>query len=125
MLTNCPNCDAVVTTRTVECPGCRGPLRQRPVDASRAVLLWCFLAFNVFMAGWTAFYSVTGRVTLRAPSVHEPELAVAGLPLGGNLGLGFIIGLWLLGLLLLGICASFSHFHGTGRAAASLRRAPR
>lgn len=72
------------------------------------VFAWSFAAFNALMFAWIAFYMMTGRTTLRTPEI---EGDTAGTPVGGEMGLGFIMMLWVLGLLILGLCAMFNFAH--------------
>lgn len=111
MIARCPNCSATISNRSIRCPDCHGPLRQPGRDASRVVFLWSFAAFNALMIAWLSFYLLTGRLTVRIPRI---EGDMAGAPLGGGAGLGFLLLLWFLGILILGICAAFNRAHRSG-----------
>ena len=110
----CPNCHARVSTRAIFCPECHGRLRQPPRDLAAPVFRWSFVIFNIVMVCWTAFYAVTGRTSLRDSAIAAdpgPDPAAAtGTPVPGEMGLGFLVMLWALGFLVLGVCAAFTHF---------------
>ena len=108
MLAQCPNCGATVSTRSAQCPQCHGRLRPPDRDAGGRVFGWAFAAFNGLMLAWIAFYIMTGRTTLRTVDI---EGDLAGTPVGGGLGIGFLLVLWGLGLVVLGLCALFNFSH--------------
>lgn len=114
MFVECPNCHARVSTRALFCPDCHGRLRPPPRDLAAPVFRWSFIIFNVLMVCWTAFYAVTGRTTLKAPEIPTDSgldpAAAAGTPIAGEMGLGFLVMLWALGFIVLGICAAFTRF---------------
>lgn len=112
MLTQCPNCGATVSTRSVHCPDCHGRLLAPRKDAANIVFAWSFVAFNALMAAWIGFYMLTGRTTLRTANI---EGDMAGTPVSGGMGVGFLLLLWVLGLLILGLCAMFSIAHRSGQ----------
>lgn len=108
MLARCPNCRAMVSTRSARCSQCHGRLRRPGADTAGRVFAWTFAAFNALMLAWIAFYMMTGRTTLRTPSI---EGDAAGTPVGGEMGIGFLLMLWALGVLILGLCAMFNFAH--------------
>lgn len=115
MLAQCPNCRATISTRSIRCPECHGPLRNVEHQAAAKVFWWTFAAFNLLMALWVAFYLLTGRVTLHRPADIQQAGDAAGTPVAGNLGLGFLFMLWMAGVLILGLCAAFSLAHAQYR----------
>ena len=112
MLAECPNCHSKISTRSTTCPGCRAPLRAASPDASARTLKWVLVVFNLVMVLWIAFYSVTGRLSLRPPPVasttREAAAGAIGTPLGGDLGLSFLLGLWLVGCVFLSLATVFA-----------------
>lgn len=97
-----------ISTESLVCPGCHAPLRQPPRDMARPVFVWAFIAFNILMAGWLAFYLITGKTGLLAPRILSAALGggdAAGTPLGGNFGLGYLVTLWIWGTVVLGLFA--------------------
>lgn len=118
MLTRCPNCGATVSTRSDECPQCHGRLHAPRKDVANRVFAWTFAAFNALMMVWIGFYMLTGRATLRPTQM-------AGMSAPGELGIGFLLLLWMLGLLILGLCAMFNFAHRSAADHAEHRRATR
>ena len=114
MIAQCPNCHAKVSTRSINCPECHGPLRQPGRESTASVFKWTFVVFNVLMGLWIAFYLTTGRLTIRKADI-EPVGDAVGTPIGGSLGLGFLVSLWLVGGIILGLCAAFSLVHSPGK----------
>lgn len=108
MLARCPNCGATVSTRSTHCPQCHGRLRRPRKDAANLVFAWTFVAFNALMIVWITFYMITGRTTLRTAQI---EGEAAATPIPGEMGVGFLLLLWMLGLLILGLCAMFNIAH--------------
>ena len=113
MLAKCPNCSATISARSTQCPQCHGQLRLPSRRASNAVFAWTFAAFNGLMLAWLAFYFATGRTTVEAVRIEQG--AMTGAPMGGQLGVGFLMLLWFLGLLILGMCALFNLVHQSAR----------
>lgn len=126
MFVECPNCRTRVSTRAVTCPECHGPLRAPPRDLAAPVFRWSFIVFNVVMICWTLFYAATGRTTLRPPEIvvdaGEDALAVTGTPIAGGMGVGFLLVLWGLGFVILGLCAAFARVKSADRRRTSLIR---
>ena len=60
------------------------------------------------MIVWITFYMITGRTTLRTAQI---EGEAAATPIPGEMGVGFLLLLWMLGLLILGLCAMFNIAH--------------
>ncbi len=108
MLARCPNCGATVSNRSDYCPQCHGRLRAPRRDTANTVFGWTFAAFNALMIVWIGFYLLTGRTTLRTAEI---EGDMAGTPVAGGMGIGFLLLLWVLGLLILGLCAMFNFAH--------------
>lgn len=120
MLAQCPNCHTKISSRSIQCPECHGPLKQKGRDASRIVFVWTFVLFNVLMLLWLAFYLTTGRLTFYAPRIDEFGGAAVA-PVAGGMGIGFLCLLWLIGLLILGICAAFNFAHQASKQPARKR----
>lgn len=110
MIARCPNCNTTISTRSTHCPECRGRLRLPGHDMARAVFAMTFVAFNGLMLAWVGFYMTTGRISLRTADI-EATGDMAGAPVAGGAGLGFLLILWLAGLLVLGLCAAFNLAH--------------
>lgn len=108
MLSECPNCRCKISPQNTVCPGCHAPLRQAPRDAARPVFLWAFIAFNILMIGWLAFYILAGKTGLLAPRILSATLGggdAAGTPVGGGFGVGYLVTLWIWGTIVLGLFA--------------------
>lgn len=115
MLRECPNCHAKVSTRSVTCPECHGPLRPPAADSAALVFKWAFVTFNLLMAVWVSFYLITGRITLSRPEPASAADAV-GTPVVGGMGLGFLMTLWIAGAGILGLVAVFGLAHNPNRS---------
>lgn len=114
MFIECPNCRGSVSTRSTRCPRCNGPMRAAPRDLTAPVFRWSFILFNALMVVWTGFYLVTGRTSIRPPAINDTDgLVAAGSPLPGEMGLGFLLVLWALGFIVLGLCAIFNMSRGS------------
>lgn len=74
---------------------------------ARPIFLWAFIAFNVLMIGWLAFYLLTGKMGLLAPRVGTSPGGgdAAGTPVGGGFGVGYLVTLWIWGTIVLGLFA--------------------
>ncbi|WP_196258252.1 hypothetical protein [Pelagibacterium limicola] len=122
MTSECPNCRAVISGQSTICPGCHAPLFQPSHDPARPVFVWAFAVFNVLMAGWVVFYLLTGRTSVMAPRILNASFGggdAAGVPVGGNFGLGYLVVLWIWGTVVLGLFAFPIWANGAKRGAGS------
>lgn len=97
-----------ISSDSIACPACHGPLRRKQKDMARPVFVWAFIAFNALMIAWLIFYLVTGKTGLLSPRILSASLRggdAAGTPVGGNFGLGYLITLWIWGTVVLGLFA--------------------
>lgn len=66
---------------------------------------WVFLAWNAFAALWL-FYAISGAAQVVQNSADAG--AQAGAAIGGTIASGFILSVWLLGSLILGLIVMLS-----------------
>jgi len=64
------------------------------------VFKWTFIAFNVVMLLWIAAYMVElGELS----STTSDEYERAGVAIGGTIGTGMLVAIWLAGVVILGL----------------------
>lgn len=112
MFITCPNCHARVSTRSLRCPGCNGLMRKSGRIVPPRLFGVLFLTFNLALACWVLAYCLSGRLAVSggvSESDQTPGLEAAlSSPFQGQSGLMFILGLWLWGFIVLGLCAAFA-----------------
>jgi len=100
MLSVCPACQSKVSARATTCPSCGHQLLTLSRTPFGKIVKWGFIAFNILMfLMLIAFWGSAGDVIDKAGSDAER----AGAAIGGMLGTGFTLFIWVFGLILGGI----------------------
>lgn len=87
----CPECTTEVSDAAKDCPKCGVQLRKPTRSIMGKIIKWVFILFNLLMI-WSVF--------IAGGTVSEMEGAEA---VGGAIGTGMIIGLWVFGDIILGL----------------------
>lgn len=98
----CTNCNRPVSAQAFECPGCGHPLRKLRRGPGGQIAKWIFILFNLLMIYW--IFSYVGSISdMNAGTTSDAERA--GVAVGGTLGVGFLLVIWVLGDIILGLFA--------------------
>jgi hypothetical protein len=96
----CPSCLQNVSDEAPICPHCGHPLKTPRRSFFGRLVKWCFVGFNLIMLFWLISYLGTvGELYESAGS----EAGQAGTAIGGTIGTGFLVFIWALGTIILGI----------------------
>jgi len=96
----CPNCDAVVSPKAFDCPGCGHPLRKARRGPIGWTLKWLFIAFNLVMA--VLLFAGLGSVG-ETMNTATSEAERAGTAIGATIGTGLVLVFWMAGAVILGL----------------------
>jgi len=98
--TACPSCFATVSPKAFDCPKCGHPLRKPKRGLFGKLFKWSLIGFNVLMIVWLVSY--TGDVAELSQGAQS-EAERAGTAIGGTLGAGMILTVWVMGDVILGL----------------------
>lgn len=104
-LIKCPECSNEVSDSALKCPKCGVQLRKLKRGFFGKIFKFLFIAFNIFMALW--MFSYFGVVSDAAKDTSN-SARQAGAAIGGALGTGFLLFLWGIGDLILGLFVLFT-----------------
>lgn len=96
----CPSCDAQVSPKAYDCPSCGHPLRKPTRGFFGKLFKWSLIGFNVLMVMWLVSYS-GDIVEMSEGAASEAERT--GAAIGGTLGAGLILTVWVMGDIILGL----------------------
>ena len=97
---NCPECTSQVSDQAMACNHCGVQLRKPTRSFFGKLMKWLFVAFNAIMLLW--LWSYFGVIDdSMTSSVSEAE--VAGTAIGGTIGTGILVTLWVFGDIILGL----------------------
>lgn len=97
-LVNCPTCQNLVSKSALSCPSC-GEILQKPKrSVFGKVVLWIFWLFNILIVAW--IWMIGKSTTENFMEVSEAERFLYGVA-----GITFVIIIWLIGAIILGIMA--------------------
>ena len=99
-LSTCPSCTKEVSDRAFDCPHCGHPIRKPKRGFFGILFKWALILFNVFMIIWMIGYI---GVLSEKPEGAESEAYKAGATLGGAIGIGMLLVLWVIGDIILGL----------------------
>lgn len=104
-LVNCPECNHQVSDSALKCTACGVQLRRPKRTAVGKIIKWVFILFNLLMIllMWGGC-SNTSEVMSSAQSSAEQ----AGATIGAGLGLTFMLFIWALGDVILGLLVLFT-----------------
>lgn len=96
----CPSCEGDVSPKAFDCPACGHPLRKPRRGPFGLVMKWALILFNVAMVAWiAAYFNELGEIA----STTTDDAEMTGLGIGGAIGTGMILTVWVLGDIILGL----------------------
>lgn len=108
-LINCPECNTQVSDTAFKCTQCGFQLRKPKRSIMGKIFKWLFILFNVLMALWViGGFLTVGDVVTTAQSDAEQ----AGAAIGATLGMGMLLGFWVVGDIILGLLVLFTRPKG-------------
>ena len=100
--TACPSCGRDVSSKAYECPNCGHPLRKPKRGFFGKLCKWGLILFNLLMIFWLiSYFNQVGEVLNQAKNEAEKS----GAAIGGTLGVGFLLSIWVMGDIILGLAA--------------------
>ncbi len=99
-LTACPSCNNSISSKAFDCPTCGHPLRKPKRGFFGKIFKWLLIIFNILMIVWLVSY--LGQIGEAINSTTD-EAYQAGTAIGGTLGTGFILVIWVIGDIILGL----------------------
>ncbi|EKO3534171.1 hypothetical protein K1L80_000730 [Vibrio fluvialis] len=104
-LIHCPECQAEVSNSALKCPKCGMELRKAKRGLFGLLFKWSFILFNILMLLWlVSYWGSIGEMTDTITSDAEK----AGAAIGGTIGTGLLLGLWVFGDIILGLFVMFT-----------------
>lgn len=101
-ITACPSCNGNVSTKAFDCPSCGHPLRKPKRGFFGKIFKWLLIIFNLVMLAWLiSYFSLIGEMMNGTASDAEK----AGAAIGGSIGTGFLLTVWVIGDIILGLAA--------------------
>ena len=101
-LTACPSCGNDISAKAFDCPNCGHPIRKPKRGLFGKLFKWTLILFNILMVAWLlSYFNVIGEQMSSAASDAEQ----AGTAIGGTLGVGMILSVWVIGDIILGLAA--------------------
>lgn len=106
-LTSCRECGSQVSDTALKCPQCAFQLRKPKRGIFGKLFKWAFILFNILMVIWIiAGLASTSDITATT------DAEKAGAAIGTTLGLGFLVGIWVVGDIILGLFVLFTRPKG-------------
>lgn len=101
----CKECGNEVSNKALKCPSCGVQLRKPKRGIMGTLFKWLFILFNILMAAWLAsYFGIIGETMSTAKSDAEQ----AGAAIGGTLGTGMLLTLWVMGDIIIGLFVLFT-----------------
>ncbi len=100
-LINCPECDKEVADKARDCPSCGHRLNKPKRSVFGKICLWLFILFNIGMPVWIISTCAAVGETVNTGTDAE----AAGAVIGGGIAGAFLVVIWLVGTIILGIPA--------------------
>lgn len=99
-LSTCPSCGKDVSPKAFDCPHCGHPIRKPKRGIFGKLFKWTLIAFNLLMLAWLVSYmgQVGGAISESADEAYQ-----AGAAIGGTIGTGMILSVWVMGDIILGL----------------------
>ena len=108
-IVKCAECGNGVSTQAFECPQCGAQLRRRKRGFFGKISKWSFVIFNAVMAFWLVSYWLHLNEMAQGLS---GDAEAAGAAIGGTIGSGILIVLWVAGAIILGLFTLFTRPKG-------------
>ena len=99
-LIHCKECNSEISSEAFDCPKCGAMLRKPKRTFFGNLVKFGFIAFNILMVFWFFSYIIDIANSLNSAS---SEAAKTGTSIGGGIGSMFIIIIWGIGDIVLGI----------------------
>lgn len=96
----CPSCTKDVSPKAFDCPHCGHPIRKPKRGIFGKLFKLAFVLFNIVMLIWLISY-IYGVGTLTNDASTDAE--VVGTAIGGTIGTGVLLTIWVLGDIILGL----------------------
>lgn len=104
-LIHCPECNNQVSDQALKCPACGKQLRKPKRTFMGKIIKWLFILFNILMLFW--FISgMSGSADVINSATSEAEKA--GAAIGTGLAASFVLSLWAIGDIILGLFVLFT-----------------
>lgn len=100
----CPECSQNVSDTAMKCPHCGVQLRKPKRGFMGKLFKWSFIGFNALMVLWL----VTGLGNVSQGYDQLSEAEQAGAAIGTGLGVAFIMTIWVIGSVILGLFVMFT-----------------
>jgi len=101
---NCKECNAEVSDGAYKCPKCGIPLKKAKRGIFGKIIKWLFIGFNILMVFWLISYM--GSIGEAVATGTEAEST--GAVIGGTIGTGMLMGVWIFGDIILGMFVLFT-----------------
>lgn len=104
-MTHCPDCSGTVSDQATKCPHCGRRLKKPKRGFMGQVFKWLFIIFNGLMIWWVVSYLglIGGQY-----SANADQYSQAGTAIGGTIGTGLILTIWVIGDVILGLFVLFT-----------------
>lgn len=99
-LINCKECNAEVSDNALNCPSCGTQLNKPKRSFFGKIIKWTFIVFNLLMLWWM-IKGMGGAADVIDTATNDAEKA--GAAIGTGIGFTFILFIWVLGDVILGI----------------------
>jgi hypothetical protein len=104
-LTECPECSKEVAESAFDCPSCGATIKSPQRTIFGKLVKWSFILFNFLMVAWMVSGMDGGsEAVLNAGSDAE----AAGAAIGTGIGMMFLLVIWALGDIILGLMFMFT-----------------
>lgn len=97
----CPSCQHKVSTTAPSCPSCGAILRKAKRGVFGKIVIFSFWGFNILMA----LFIWAGMQVASEGQAGLSGSEAAGAAIGAGIGFTFIVFVWLIGVVILGIMA--------------------
>jgi len=101
---NCKECNAEVSDGAYKCPKCGVQLKKATRTFFGKIIKWLFIGFNILMLFWLISYM--GTIGEAVSTGTEAESA--GAAIGGAMGTGMLLSIWVFGDIIIGIFVLFT-----------------
>ena len=103
-LIQCQECLQEISSDAIKCPKCGKLIRKPKRSLFGKIVKWSFIAFNILMLIWL----ISGISNAGADMEGMSDAYQAGAAVGSGLAVAFIMILWVLGDILLGLIVFFT-----------------
>ena len=96
----CPSCTKEISPKAFDCPHCGHPLRKPRRGFFGVIFKWLLILFNIAMIIWLFTYFASLGELMDQTSGEAEQ---AGAAIGATLGTGFLLFIWVIGDIILGL----------------------